>query len=478
MNALSKYWNIWRISPADERRRYQCSVVPTAQEFVEKLLDPKTRLPGSTEIVSPEAAQTILFSQFRTHNAAIVLPDRAQAGLCLRCYVSEPILKACQKIASLFAGDKSFTYQDLLPFVLNDDGKALVILDDNDNTQLKLDDGSVQSATYEIFAVEVLRTYKLNSHSMSLDNWAFLQTKQHSELKNFLSEFGFQHLSDWALLNRVRPKQLEQLSERDRHLVEVFHAVYRRDRRQQQQVSRCLDPTDSQLTEMGDLLQQREVVLNSSLLKELKLVTKQLRQFDIWQSREPLEMQLETGGYELRVDLPSDSFNESDAEEQEFLEFLYQQLTVALTHAVEQAVQTQVSQLSKSKRYAPFATCFIPGLRLYYCEGLSLRDIGPQLGMSSWDQTRRILNPGEILSNVRRLTVQQLLEPILEKAQSKRLTSTPPEPSYLRTLTEQIEAFVDAEIFAEAVSEIKAGKNRLMDSIYAQQLKRYIEQTV
>ena len=97
--------------------------------------------------------------------------------------------------------------------------------------------------------------------------------------------------------------------------------------------------------------------------------------------------------------------------------------------------------------------------------------------MSSWDQTRRILNPGEILSNVRRLTVQQLLEPILAKAQSK-VASTSPEPSYLKILTEQIEAFVDAEIFAEAVSEIKAGKNRLMDSIYAQQLKRYIEQTV
>ena len=366
---------------------------------------------------------------------AIALPDRAQAGLCLRCYVSEPILKACQKIASLFAGDKSFTYQDLLPFVLNDDGKALVILDADGNTQLKLDDGGVQSATYKIFAVEVLRTYKPNSQaSMSLDNWAFLQTKQHAELKNFLFEFGFQHLSDWALLNRVRPKQLEQLSERDRHFVEVFHAVYRRDRRQQQQVSRCLDPTDSQLAEMGNLLQQRGVVMNSSLLKALKLVAKQLRQFDIWQSREPLEVQLETGGYELRVDLPSDSFNESDVEEQEFLEFLYQQLTVALTHAIEQAVQTQTSQLSKSKRYAPFADCFIPGLRLYYCDGLSLRDIGPQLGMSSWDQTRRILNPGEILSNVRRLTVQQLLEPILEKTQSK-VASTPSDPTYLRTLT-------------------------------------------
>ncbi len=477
MNALSKYWNLWRISPGNDRLQYRSSVIPTAQKFVEQeLLNTRTETVGSTAIASPpQDTQTILLSHFRTHNA---LTTRAQAGLCLRCYVSEPILKACQKIASLFAGGQSFTYQDLLPFVLNDDGKALVIVDSEGKTQLHLNDsGATQSTTYKIFAVEVLRTYKTNSQaSMSLDSWAFLQTKQHSELKNFLSEFGFQHLGDWALLNRVRSGQLEQLSERDRQLVEVFHTVYRRDRRQQQQVNRCLDPNDSQLAEMVELLQQRGLALNvQDLMKVLKQVAKQLRQFDIWQSREPLEVQNLDGGYELRGDLPSQFNNELDTEEQEFLEFLHQQLSLALVQALEQATQAQLAHLKKSKKYAPFASCLIPGLRLYYCEGLSLRDIAPQLGMSSWDQTRRILNPGELLSKVRLLTVQQLLQPILVKAQAQGLASMPPDPSYLKTLVEQIEAFVDAEIFAEAVSEIKAGKNRVMDSVYAQQLKRYVE---
>ncbi|MGA7936545.1 MAG: hypothetical protein WCA35_23525, partial [Kovacikia sp.] len=450
-------------------------LLPPAQEFFQRqfptVLDAQRR-----------NIQIALLTQFQPQKSDINVTSRAQAGLCLRCQVSYPILKACQMIDSLFAGDKQFTYRDLLPFVLNDDGKALIVLDDAGVTQLKLNQaGETQPTTYKLFAVEVLRTYKSNSPTnMSLENWAFLQTKQHPELKGFLSEFGFQHLSDWALLNRVRSGQLEQLSERDRQLVEVFHSVYRRDRRQQQQVSRCLDPTDKQLGEMNGLLQSRGILINPpyELLKALKQVAKQLRQFDIWQSREPLEVQnLETGGYELRMDLPSDSLNEFDAEEQEFLEFLQQQLALALAESIKQAIQSQIMQLEKSKRYAPFAPCFIPGLRLYYCEGLSLREIGPQLGMSSWDQTRRILNPGEILSNVRRLTVQLLLEPILTKAQSQGLASTPPEPNYLKTITEQIEAFIDAEIFAEAASEIKAGKNRSMKSVYAQQLKRYLEQT-
>lgn len=43
---------------------------------------------------------------------------------------------------------------------------------------------------------------------MSLDNWTYLQTKQNKELKNFLSEFGFKLLSDWALLNRARAREM------------------------------------------------------------------------------------------------------------------------------------------------------------------------------------------------------------------------------------------------------------------------------
>lgn len=469
MEASSRYWTICQISLTQERTGYQRRSLPLAQEFFQSQF--------SDSPVAERSIQTTLMSHFQAQQVAST--QRAQAGLCLRCKVSYPILKACQNLDNLFSGDKLFTYRDLLPFVLNDDGKTLIILDNDGKTQLAVDDsGNTQPKSFNPFTVEVLRTFKSHASSMSLDNWAFLQTKQHSELRAFLSEFGFQTLSDWALLNRVRPKQLEQLSDRDRQLVEVFHAVYRRDRRQQQQVGRCGDPNELQLTEMENLLQQRGILLNSqALIKALKQVAKQLRQLDVWQSREPLEVQnLETGSYELRTDLPADSINELDAEQQEFLELLQQQLSLILERAIEQSIQAQIAQLKKSKKYAPFASCLISGLRLYYCDGLSLREIGPQLGMSSWDQTRRILNPGELLSNTRLQTVQQLLELILEKAHAQGFASMPPEPSYLKTLTEQIEAFVDAEIFAAAAAEIKAGKNRLMDSLYAQHLKHYVEQ--
>lgn len=481
MDTSSRYWKICRISPQSERVGYEYRLVPTAQEFLKKQLEETSHLPNSQN----GDIQATLLSYFHAKNSAIDATNRAVAGLCLRCNVSYPILKACQKIDNLFGGEKSFTYHDLLSFVLNDDGKTLVILDSDRKTQLILDEkGEAKTTAYKFFTVEVLRTFKPNSQSsMSLDNWVYLQTKQNPELKDFLSEFGFKNLSDWALLNRARPKQIERLSQRDRFLVEVFHAVYRRDRVQQRQrrVGKCPDPSSAQLEEMLTHLQKRDIVINTpiELMKELKQVAIQLRQYDIWSYREPLEIQdPDTGNNVPRPDLPYDSQNELDVEQQELVDFLHQQLKLSLAAAIEQEIQARITKLERSKKYAPFAQQFIPGLQLYYCQCLSLKEIAPELGMTSWDQARRVLNPGDLLDKVRELTVQQVLDKTLEKAKDKGLTQIPPEPDYLKTLLEQIEAFADAEIFQEAAEEIRAGKNRSMNSLYAQQLRLSFEQHI
>ena len=466
MTVSQRYWKIWRINPAGSRLGYKQVVAPLAREFVEQKLV-KTQ---NNDLKSN------LISYFHHKDPAVDLASLAQAGLCLRCYVSEPILKACCKLDSLFAGDKQFSYQDLLTFVLNDDGETLVILSRDRKTQMILDKkGKVKPTAYQFFTVKVLQTYDADSLSrMSLDNWAYLQTKQHPEIKKFLSEFGFRHLSDWALLNRARPKQIERLAERDRHLVEVYHLVYRRDRVRQRKpaAKRCPDPSTVQLEEMLACLQARVAIKTTAkLLKELKQVALQLRQYDVWSNRESLEIQdPNTGDYTTRTDLPNESTDKSDVEQQELVEFIHEQLTIALTQTIEQEVRGWITKLEKSKTYATYAQQFIPGLQLYYGRGLSLKDIAPKLGMANWDRARRILNPGELLNKVRVVCVQKLLVSILEKARSKGLIENPPKLEYLQSVTEQIEAFADAEIFVEAAKEIKAGKNRKMESVYSQQL--------
>jgi hypothetical protein len=472
MVASSRYWSIWCISPASEKLGYKNYLISSAREFV------RDNIPSSGD----EAVQSALLAYFYGKKATATTKIQAMAGLCLRCYVSAPILKACQTLDRLFGSDKSFTYRDLLPFVLNDDGKALVILDRQ--VQLTIaGDELPKKSSYQFFSVEVLRTFKAEAQSsLSLDNWTYLRTKQNAELKKFLAEFGFQHLSDWALLNRARPRQLERLAERDRHLVEVFHGVYRRDRRKQPAgAKRCPDPSIEQLEEMMALLQARGVIISaaSELRSALKGAARQLRQYDIWSHRVPLEVRdPDTGRDNIRSDLPSYDVDELEMEERDLLIFFRQQLDLALNAAIDRELKDRLAALKRSKNYSPLAPQFIPGLQLYYDRSLSLKEIAPLLGMSSADQARRILNPGDLLAKVRSMTVQQVLARLLERAQQKGFAPTPPEPNYLRNLAEQVEAIADREIFQEAVEEIRAGQSRSFDSVYAQQLRLHLNKLI
>ncbi|MDJ0670361.1 MAG: hypothetical protein PX636_05065 [Microcystis sp. M53598_WE2] len=481
MSAASRYCNLWRIDPASDRTGYKRCFLPLANDFFQSQgLSEAEEDRGDRS--QQRNLQTDLLSRFQA--PAVDTTERAQAGLCLRCYVSEPILNACRKIDHLFGDDRSFTYRDLLPFVLNDDGKTLMVLDSDGKTYLTLDPtGKPQTTAYQCFSLQILRTFKPNAQSsMSLDNWTYLQTKQNPELKNFLSEFGFKQLSDWALLNRTRSKQLQQLAERNRHLIAAFHAVYRRDRHQQHQgTKRCLDPTTGQLQEMVTYLKARNITIQpNQLITELRRVALQLRQFDLWSHREPLEVEdPETGDRLIRSELPQDiasEYNVEQQEQQEMLEFFHKQLQLALVHSIKQAISDRITYLKKSKGYAAFADRFIPGLHLYYSQGIALKEIADLLKMSGWAQARRVLNPGELINIVRTLTIRQVLDQMLKKAEEKGLTALPPQPDYLENLAKQIEALADAEIFQEAFEEIQAGKNRLMKSVYAQQLCFYLEE--
>jgi hypothetical protein len=470
MSSISRYFNLWQIDPASDRSGYSCCSIPSAQDFLYKQ--------GFSHQYPEGKILPDLLSRFK--NPAIDITQQAYAGLCLRCYVSEPILMACRKIDFLFGNNQSFTYRDLLPFVLNDDGKALMILDRDSKTMLTLEpSGTLQAKTYQCFSLQILRTYKSSDQRrMSLNNWVYLQTKQNPDLKNFLAEFGFQQLSDWALLNRIRAKQLEQMSLKDRQLIEVFHAVYRRDRQQQNQgTKRCSDPTTAQLQEMATLLMDYQQPLNpAEVMSELRRTALQLRQYDIWSYREPLEIEdLETGDRLMRPDLPLANGRELDMEQQEFLAFFHKQLQIALRQSIRQEIGDRITYLKKSKGYAAFADQLIPGLYLYYREGIALKEIATLLAMSNWAQARRILNPGELISTVRTLTVRQVIEKTLTKAAAKGLTSLPPTPDYLESLVQQIEAIADVEIFQEAFDEIQTGKNRSMKSVYAQELCCYLE---
>ncbi|MEL7035833.1 MAG: hypothetical protein AAFO04_09485 [Cyanobacteria bacterium J06592_8] len=486
-SVLSKYWRMFRIHPASDTAGYQADTLKLAQEFLEH-----KQLELEDLLSSKGSFEAVLLTDFKAQNSPPNLQTRALAGLCLRCAVSEPILKACQKLENLFGGEKSFTYRDLLPFVLNDDGQNLIVLDQDQKQQLLWQsDDSLTLNPYPVFSVEILQSFQVNGErsrrvnstaNMSLKNWVYFKTKQNSELKKYLSDHGFKKISDWALLNRTRSRQLQDLATRDRLLVEAFHTVYRRDRRQQPKGARkCPDPSPQQLQEMLNILKDQEVIIYSEiqLLQDLKQVAQQLRQYDVWNSRQPLEVyNCDSEKYEIRSDIHPEPEPLVEIEQREIREFLYEQLESVLLTAIQQEIQQKLAKLKKSRKYADKADQFIPGLRLYYIQGMSLKEIAPVLGMTSWDQARRILNPGELLNKVRTLTVQNLLEQVLQKAQKMGLTSIPPKAEYLNRVIQAIEAFADQEIFQVATEEMRTGKNRSFNSLYAQHLRACLSELI
>lgn len=423
--------------------------------------------------------QERLLSSFRTEKLTVDPANRALAGLCLRCYVSYPILRACKILASQFHAGNQFTYRDLLPFVLNDDGRTQIILDSEGENQLILNgNGKTQKGHFEFFTVEVLRTYRLNSDNrLNLDNWARLQTRQNPELIKFLSEFGFRPSSDWALLNRVGLKQLEHIPQRDRDIIEAFHAVYRRDRRQQPRkgMGKCPEPTDAQLQEMSLRLQDKDVEIDAptELMQALKKVAKELRQYDKW-NLEPLVIRdPDTGNYVEREFPDPNSTNElEEIEQSEILELLRRGLTAALEQSIKQGLREQIANLQKRPKYAPLASQVIPGLRLLYCQGKSLGEIATLLGMSNRIKAGRVLEPSKLLGKVRLQTVDRLFHLLEENLDLAKLST---DADYLDNLMQQLEAFVDAEVFQEAAAEINSAKNRQMNSAYAKQLCQYLE---
>ncbi|UBF29802.1 hypothetical protein K9N68_36875 (plasmid) [Kovacikia minuta CCNUW1] len=458
MNESSKYWKLVRIDAAESGGGYKLEPIPPAQEFF------AVQFPESIscKAVPQASVQRELLNLSRADSEPEA--DSLKAELCLRCYVSHPILQACRKRARLFGSGHGFTYRDLLPFVLNDDGKPL-------------------RGQFIPFSVEILNSFSAEYQS-NLARWVDLRVRRNSELNQFLLECGLRISSDWAFLNRANPKEFTGI---DRALLEVFHLVYRRDRPQQHQQGmrqKCADPTNAQLQAMIHALRERQVLMHSahSLLSQLQQLAYRLRREDIWGARgfplaEPLEMTDPDTGETSLKDIPvhADNSDPEVAERSELQAFCYEQLFDCLNQGIREGIDDRLRTL-KQRRYAQLAHQLKPALRLLYFENKSQGQIAEQLGMTNQSQVSRILNPRELMANIRQRTLETLLQRILDRVRELEIMDFPLSPDYLQNLMHQVGVFVDEQVFETALAEINSSRNRSMDSLYAHHLRQILNE--
>ncbi|MEO0968113.1 MAG: hypothetical protein AAFX80_07155 [Cyanobacteria bacterium J06639_18] len=430
------------------------------------------------------------------HDDSCDIYTRALAGLCLRCYISHAIAKTCKIISnSTFRTDthKPFTYHDLLPYVLNDDGKNFIILDRDGKTQLVFkEDGSTQAITNKgnYQSIEILRTYNPNlSQRESLDNWAIRFTQQNRELKKFLLEYRVRIPSDWSLLCKDIPNSLKShLQHNEREILEVFHQVYRRDRRLYGQTGKCATPTIKQLQEMLYFLQKRDITLKSheELIGCLKGIAYILRQ-DMYSTKlgtpqaESLDVgsQIDNDNYSVQVNLPPGAYLDPVLIEwQELLNVISNLFIKVLSQAIAQKIPEKVSDLRKSKAYSSFANKFPEGLGLYYQKSnpLSIHEIA-NLWSIDRVKTRRIFNLKQLLKTTEYLTEEILLQNLIENPVDSRLNSISKSPEKLKIVAEATREYIYDMAFKEAFAEINSGKYRSRNSLFAQRLRQYLNHT-
>lgn len=435
MGSPSRYWELIEILPSGYGCGYKVRVLAPAKDF---FLQQFPTSANRANIID-ESIQNRLFNLLPIKNSISI---NVTAQLCLRCYVSYFILRSCIQRAKLFSAGGRINYRDLLPFVLNDDGE-------------------ISQGNYVPFSIEILYEFR-PEHQYSLARWVDLKVKRNKELNRFLLEFDIEIRSNWAILNKAAKSNLD--NQRDKEILTNYHAVYRWNRPQQHRSigRKCPEPTQLQLETMIRRLRKQGIYINSyyDMLSELERIAKILRQQSIWgKTGYPVASSLD----EVIDDIPQN--NVDPALE---LEFLHHSLIESLDKAIIQVIENHISKQSKSRGYATRAHLIKPILKLIYLSGKSQSEIGKELDISQL-QVSRLVNPTNLIISTRRKTLETLLNNLLEKAKQIGSVQLPLEPDYFDYLLQQVEEYLNKEIFQEALAELRTSRNT-MNSLYAQRL--------
>lgn len=401
-NTASRYWSAIAI---DAARRRQVREITTAKAFfLESFPDftPETQ-------VSDTQVQRQLWYWMQENNP----PPNNQthpgflAQLCLKCFMSQQIDAVCRGLASRFGVEHGFTSTDLLPFVLDEDIGKL----------------HRHSPTYQSFLDEILQSF--DPEQSSLATWTTRRVKHHKPLNQFLLEHGIYLISDWAILNDTKPKQLHRIFtefhnltpseiQHAQQILDAYHAVYRSQRLKQRLAGvkgKCHPPTPEQLQQMAQRLSPP--LRPEPLLRQLQLIASRLREYRIYVRGGKLNSESLDATPNKPLDIP---YSEPIPDEQnEFLTTYRQQFIQGLDQTIAQITGDRTKKLQR--RDAQKAQQFLTALHLFHCQGQSMSDIARNFNYKGQFQVSRLLKLKVFRADIQRELLVYLSDRILKQAQ-------------------------------------------------------------
>jgi predicted component of type VI protein secretion system len=462
---ISKYWEFVKL---DSSSKHQVKMVIVAQNYLQK------QFPGLAG-VSDSLIQRQLWQQMR-QSQLVETEDANLAEVCLRCYISQQIYQVCWDLTVKFGGSHGFSCQDLLSFVLDDD----LILETPSQSWL------VQSINYESLATMVLKTFDPTKGSLSA--WVKRYVKQQPELKRFLLQHGVFLISDWALLNDTNPQELQRiLTEmysltggeitQACELLRSYHQVYREERLKQRVAGvtlPCQVPTRNQLEQiaedMGSLI--GNALTPDVVLRNLQQIASHLRRYRIAAQNGSVTT---VSWEEAQIREVVEQFESNpplDAEQLEFMQLYQVQFSASLQEAISQVMEDWVQRLLRKQESK--AQLFIRALHLFHCQGQSMTQIAPQIGLTKQYEVSRLLNLHQLHNDIR----QRLL--LIMRSHVSKLAVKFTDSNDLESLDREIETILNeqiSEVIQEFESETKKPiRNSPLSSLLSINICRYLKQ--
>ncbi len=453
-NPSTYYWTLIKINAAGNR---QVQSIPSAETFFNQVF-------AQLIDVSNTNNKDIQLQLLNLYEDAS-FDERMNAQRCLLCFISWEIEKVCLNLEKQFGITGGFSSRDLLPYVLDDDGRLQ------------------PTNSYQCFSLKILQSF--DAKQSSLSSWTNRKVKQHPALSKFLLECGIYLLSDWAILNDTQPKQLERILsqfhlltvteiQHNKWLLASYHAVYRAQRLQQRKAkktSKCQPPTIEQLQQISDKLNNLSKgnggVSTDNVMTQLQQLAKYLREYRIYIRGGSLATESIDNNY-LASTNPSD--NQEENQTSEFLNLYRPQFLECLDNALATVTQTRVNKMQRKD--AIKANKFITALKLFHCQGLSMTDISKRIEMKAQFQVTRLLKLKEFRADVTNELLVMLKTRVLQLAQNySSLESLQVlELQITDALTEQV-----TNLIAEAEVEAAGSRSDSIKSRFASRLCEYLD---
>ncbi|MEM7553090.1 MAG: hypothetical protein AAF378_03160 [Cyanobacteria bacterium P01_A01_bin.84] len=475
MTKPSKYWTLVTIDGRGERKLQKIAGAKTF--FTDAFKDTSEDVTANFDTLTDVIIQTKLIELSHDNSSQTSL----LAKRCLLCFISWQIEQVCLQLVRRFGEFHGFTHQDLLPYVLDDDG-------------------SLQpSNAYECVSREILQTF--NPEKSNLSTWTSRKVRQNYDLNKFLLGQGLHLISDWAILNDTKPQQLPRILgeyhslttgeiETAQHLLIAYHTIYRTERLQQRtgkNKGRCNTPTTEQLEKMSKILEKElegkktSHFVKEKLLRQLQSLADKLREYRIYVrggsfSTTSLDAQLyeDTTLLDNLSTTSSNSFsnnlNTEVDESQDFLESYRLQMSNCLEKALNEVTESRFKKLKKKDINK--ANSFLKALHLFHCQRLSMSEIAKQLGLRAQDTVTRLLKLKVFRADVARETLINL------KTAVKEIAKNYSTPERLVNLENQINQVLDQQVnqvISQAESEAASIKSYVEISTFSEKLCKQLE---